>query len=85
MSCFQNNLIIKVDFAFCRVIKEAIAQGVLRSTIDKSIKNAKSSKDVEGLFEIRGPGRAGVLVEMIGTNKGNMQTTLNTVIKKQRK
>ena len=73
-----------MNFVFLRVIKEAIAQGVMRTTIDKSIKASQKSTDVEGMFEVRGPGRTGLIVEMIGTNQGNMSTILNTVIKKQR-
>ena len=68
-----------------RVLKEAIAQGVMQSTIDKAIKGFKSSNDVEGLFELRGPGRTGLIVEMIGSNEGNMRTILNTITKKHRK
>jgi len=68
--------------SLARVLKEAIAQGVMQSTIDKAIKGFKSSNDVEGLFELRGPGRTGLIVEMIGSNEGNMRTILNTITKK---
>ena len=74
-----------IYFIFLRVIKEAIAQGVMRATIDKSIKSSQKSSDVEGMFEVRGPGRTGIIVEMIGSNQGNMSTLLNTILKKQRK
>ena len=68
-----------------RVLKEAIAQGVMQSTIDKAIKGFKTSSDVEGLFELRGPGRTGLIIEMVGTSEGNMRTILNTTTKKHRK
>jgi len=65
-----------------RVMKEAFACGVMRSTVDNAIKKAEHSQDVEGLFEVRGPGRAGLILEMVGNNKGHMQTTLHTILKR---
>jgi len=65
-----------------RVMKEAFACGVMRSTVDNAIKKAEQSQEVEGLFEVRGPGRAGLMIEMVGNNKGHIQTTLFSILKK---
>ena len=64
------------------MVKEALASGVMRTTVDNAIKNSQQSTDMEAMFEVRGPGRAGILVEMMGKNKGQCQTTLNTILRK---
>lgn len=56
--------------------------GVPKTTIENAIKNAKGSTDVEHAFEVRGPGRVGVIVEMVGKNEGSMRTNLNSILKK---
>lgn len=68
-----------------RVIKEAISEDVPKSTIDNSIKNAKNSKDqmLEDLLELRGPGRAAILVEMMGKSRANMENILRSILKKK--
>jgi len=63
-------------------IKEAYAQGIMKTTIDNAIRKAEQNTDEEGLFEARGPGRVGLMIEMVGKNKGNMRTELNTIFKK---
>lgn len=53
-----------------------------KTTIENAIKNAKGSTDVQHVFEVRGPGRVGVIVEMIGKSEGFMRTALNGIMKK---
>ena len=47
-----------------------------KTSIDKALKDAKGEKgelDVEFLWEVRGPGRAAVLVEVLCKNRAMIQ------------
>ena len=50
--------------------------------IDNAIKNAKNSQNTEALFEVRAPGRAAIIVEVIGNNEGHCETKLASILKK---
>ena len=67
---------------FFREIKEATIQGIPRSTIESSIKKSQQSTDVETTLEVRAPGRVGLLVQMQGSNIGNITTVLGGILKK---
>ena len=56
--------------------------GVPNTTIEKAIANCKLSTDTSGIFEVRAPSRAAVIVEVLGKNRGQMETTLRTIMNK---
>ena len=70
--------------ALKKLIDEALAQHVPKSTVDKVLKAYKTSAEdsKEFLFEIRGPGRAGVLVECLAKKKGHLEARLNPIMRK---
>jgi len=68
--------------ALARVIKEAQAQGLMKTTIENAIKNSKQATDIEAVHEVRGPGRVALMVELMGKNKGQIETTLYSILKK---
>merc|ERR1719219_323581 len=68
--------------ALAKVIKEATVQGMAKASIENSIKKSQQATDMEATFEIRAPGRVGLLVQMQGSNTGNMQSALNSITKK---
>ena len=64
------------------MIKEAQAQGLLKTTIENAIKNSKLATDIEVVHEVRGPGRVALMVELMGKTEGQIKTTLNSILKK---
>jgi len=73
----------KVNKSLDRVIKEALAQNIRQGTIDTAIKKSLQVKEVEHTFELRcASSRAAFIVEMIGVSKGEMETKLRTLMKK---
>ena len=64
------------------MIKEAQAQGLMKTTIENAIKNSKQATDIEVVHEVRGPGRVALMVELMGKNKGQIDTTLYSILKK---
>ena len=64
------------------MVKEAQAQGLLKTTIENAIKNSKLSTDMEAVHEVRGPGRVALMVEIMGKSKGQIETTLYSILKK---
>jgi len=68
--------------ALAKVIKEAQAQGLMKTTIENAIKNSKQATDIEAVHEVRGPGRVALMVELMGRNKGQIETTLYSILKK---
>merc|ERR1719184_124095 len=50
-----------------KIVSEALASHVPKATIEKQLKNYKSNADsmIEYLYEVRGPGRVGVLIECL--------------------
>ena len=64
------------------MIKEAQAQGLMKTTIENAIKNSKQATDIEVVYEVRGPGRVALMVELMGKNKGQIETTLHTIMNK---
>ncbi len=82
----ENDMISdpKYNSALAKMIREAKAQGVLNTTIEKAIKNAKTTTGVEAEFEVRGPGRVAIIVEMMGKTKGDCEAKLRGVCHKNR-
>ena len=64
------------------MIKEAQAQGIMKTTIENAIKNSNQATDIEAVYEVRGPGRVALMVELMGKNKGQIETTLHTIMNK---
>jgi transcriptional/translational regulatory protein YebC/TACO1 len=52
-----------------KVLEEAKSLGIANSTIESAIKRAKGTTEVEAVFEVRGAGRAAMIVEMVGKSK----------------
>ena len=79
---FTNIIITFFLFILFRVIKEAQAQGIMKTTIENAIKNSNQATDIEVVYEVRGPGRVALMVELMGKNKGQIETTLHTILNK---
>ena len=65
-----------------RIIDEGFAQGLLRQTVDKAIKNAKTVSSVEAMFEVRGIGSTALIVEMMGKSEADCKKNLSYLLKK---
>ena len=67
-----------------KLIDEALAQNVPKSTIEKIVKNSKANLDEssEYLYEVLGPGRCGVLVECVAKNYKVLPAKLHPIMKK---
>lgn len=57
--------------------------GVPNATIERAIANCKTSTDTTGIFEVRAMSRIAMIVEVLGSNKGHMYTTLATILNKK--
>ena len=79
---FTNVIVITFSIYIFRVIKEAQAQGIMKTTIENAIKNSNQATDIEVVYEVRGPGRVALMVELMGKNKGQIETALHSVLKK---
>jgi len=68
-----------------KVLEEAKSQMVPKASIEKALKDAKGDKgdlDVEFLWEVRGPGRAAVLIEVLCKNRSMIQSLINPTLRK---
>lgn len=66
-----------------KLISEALAQQVPKATIDKIIKGSKNAAELsEFLYEVRGPGRVGILVELLAKNKAMCDIMMSTIMRK---
>ena len=65
-------------------MNEALASHVPKATIEKQMKNYKNNTDsmIEYLYEVRGPGRVGVLVECLAPNKGGIDAKIRPCLRK---
>jgi len=80
-----NNTNTDSNHALRRVLDEAKSQMVPKASIDKALKDAKGEKgdmDVEFLWEVRGPGRAAVLIEILCKNRSMIQSMINPTLRK---
>eukprot|EP00092_Neocalanus_flemingeri_P052332 GFUD01061166.1.p1 GENE.GFUD01061166.1~~GFUD01061166.1.p1 ORF type:complete len:198 (-),score=62.24 GFUD01061166.1:175-723(-) len=61
-----------------------MAQHVPKATVDKLLKSYKSNAEEssEFLFEVRGPGRVGVVVECLARNKGTLNVKINPILRR---
>jgi len=66
-----------------KLFAEALAQQVPKATLDKIIKGSKTASEMsEILYEVRGPGRVGILVELLAKNKATCDIVMNTILRK---
>ena len=63
---------------------EALAQNIPKATLDKTLKRSKTNEELatEFIFEIRGPGRAAVVVECLAKNRGLLPVKINPIMRK---
>jgi len=74
----------ELNSALKRIVDDAMAQHIPKATIEKILKTSKNNAEEssEFLFEVRGPGRVGVLVECLAKSKGVMNSKLNPILRK---
>jgi len=80
-----NNTNTDSNYVLRKVLEEAKSQMVPKASIDKAVKDAKGEKgdlDIEIMWEVRGPGRAAVLVELLCKNRSMVQSQINPVLRK---
>jgi len=71
-----NNTNTDSNIKLRKVLEEAKSLMVPKASIDKALKDAKGEKgdlDVEFLWEVRGPGRAAVLIELLCKSRSQIQ------------
>ena len=74
----------EVNRALKRLVDEALAQQVPKATVERILKNYKANAEEssEFLFEVRGPGRVGVLVECLAKKKAHLDVKLNPILRR---
>jgi len=80
-----NNTNPDSNISLRKVLEEAKSQMVPKATIEKAVKDAKGEKgelDSEFLWEVRGPGRAAVLVEVLAKSRATIPSQLNPILRK---
>ena len=67
-----------------KIYEEALAQNVPKATLEKILKNSVNNTEVssEHLWEVRGPGRAGLLVECLAKSRNAVPPIINPILKK---
>lgn len=66
-----------------RVIKSGLAAGVMRKTLENSIKRFKEMDQVEAVVEITGPGNSKILVEALAKSVKQADVIYRTITKKK--
>jgi len=68
-----------------RLFKAGLGEGILKTTLEKAIKNASvSGSDLtESIQEVRGPGNCFILVEMLSKSAGQAKMECNRVLNKK--
>merc|ERR1719273_1535402 len=80
----NNNTNLETNTALRRLVDEALAQNIPKATLDKTLKRSKTNEELatEFIFEIRGPGRAAVVVECLAKNRGLLPVKINPIMRK---
>ena len=67
-----------------KIYEEALAQNVPKATLEKILKSAVNNAEVssEHIWEVRGPGRAALIVECLAKSRGVVPPILNPIFKK---
>ena len=67
-----------------KLVDEALAQSVPKASVDKMLKRSQINEELaqEWIWEIRGPGRVGVIVECLAKSKGLIPVKLNPIMRK---
>ena len=75
---------METNGALKRLVDEALAQNVPRATLDKTLKRKANDDELatEFIWEIRGPGRVGVIVECLAKSKGLIPCKINPIMRK---
>ena len=68
----NNNANPETNSALKKLVDEALAQSVPKASVDKMLKRSQINEELaqEWIWEIRGPGRVGVIVECLAKSKG---------------
>ena len=74
-----------INKELARTIKAGLSEGLMKSTLDKAIKNSNKSAEamVESIQEIRGPGNCFILVEMLTKSAGQANSEVRKVVSKR--
>jgi len=74
----------EVNKALKRIVDEALAQQVPKATVERVLKSYKANAEEssEFLFEVRGPGRVGVLVECLAKKRSHLDVRLNPILRR---
>ena len=80
----NNNANPETNSALKKLVDEALAQSVPKSSVDKMLKRTQINEELaqEWIWEIRGPGRVGVIVECLAKSKGLIPVKLNPIMRK---
>ena len=67
-----------------KLYEEALAQNVPKATVEKILKNSAINAEVssEHIWEIRGPGRAALVVECLAKSRNAVPPILNPILRK---
>ena len=80
----NNNLNLETNRPLRKLYEEALAQNVPKATVEnilkKSVNNAELSS--EHIWEIRGPGRAALVVECLAKSRSVVPPVINPILRK---
>ena len=67
-----------------RLYEEALAQNVPKATLEKILKSSVNNAEVssEHIWEVRGPGRAGLIVECLAKSRNSVPVVINPILRK---
>jgi len=73
----------ETNYNLKKLFAEALAQQVPKATLEKIVKGAKTATELsEFLYEVRGPGRVAILVELLAKNKAMCDIMMATILRK---
>ena len=80
----NNNLNLETNRPLKKLYEEALAQNVPKATVEKILKNSANNAEVssEHIWEIRGPGRAALVVECLAKSRGAVPPIINPILRK---
>ena len=80
----NNNLNLDTNRPLRKIYEEALAQNVPRATVEKILKNSANNAEIssEHIWEIRGPGRAVLLVECLAKSRNAVPPIINPILRK---
>ena len=80
----NNNMNLESNRPLRRIYEEALAQNVPKATLEKILKSSVNNAEIssEHIWEVRGPGRAGLVVECLAKSRGAVPPVINPILKK---